>query len=116
MTIFLVTIHILVSILMIIMVLLQAGKGSSLGAALGGGGSQTLFGPAGSGNILTKFTTGLAIIFMVTSISLAHVSGKNSSSSVMSNIKQEQPIKADSAADSSSTSSDVKSQQPEGDK
>jgi preprotein translocase subunit SecG len=99
MTIFLVTIHIIASILIIVMVLLQAGKGSSLGAALGGGSNQTLFGPTGSGNILTKITTGLAIVFMVTSISLAYMSGKSTSSSVVDKVKQEAPLKTDSAAE-----------------
>jgi len=99
MTIFLVTIHIIASILIIIMVLLQAGKGSSLGAALGGGSSQTMFGPTGSGNILTKITTGLAIVFMITSISLAYMSGKSTSSSVVDKVKQEAPLKTDSVSD-----------------
>lgn len=116
MTIFLVTIHVIASIMIIVMVLLQAGKGSSIGAALGGGGSQTLFGPSGSGNVLTKITTGLAILFMITSISLAYVSGKNSSSSVMSTIKQEAPVKADSAAKDKSSSSSVADDKTEGDK
>lgn len=81
--------------MIVIMVLLQSGKGSSLGAALGGGSNQTLFGPAGSGNILTKITTGLAIVFMVTSMSLAYISGKPSSSSVLDKVKQEAPLKTD---------------------
>jgi len=85
--------------MIIIMVLLQAGKGSSLGAALGGGSNQTLFGPSGSGNILTKITTGLAIVFMVTSISLAYMSGKSTSTSVVDKVKQEAPLKTDSASD-----------------
>ena len=101
MTIFFVTIHIIASVLLVILVLLQAGKGSSIGAALGGGASQTLFGPTGSGNILTKITTGLAIVFMITSISLAYMSGETSSGSVMTNIKQEAPVKAVTATDQS---------------
>ncbi|MDY0360246.1 MAG: preprotein translocase subunit SecG [Desulforegulaceae bacterium] len=101
MTIFLVTIHIIASIMIIIMVLLQAGKGSSLGAALGGGSNQTLFGPTGSGNILTKITTGLAIVFMLTSISLAYMSGKSTSSSVVDKIKQEAPLQTNSVSETS---------------
>ena len=85
--------------MIIIMVLLQAGKGSSLGAALGGGSNQTLFGPTGSGNILTKITTGLAIVFMLTSISLAYMSGKSTSTSVVDRIKQEAPIQTNSVSD-----------------
>ena len=51
--------------------LIQQGKGADAGAAFGGGASQTVFGSQGSGSFLTRFTTLLAIVFFVTSFSLA---------------------------------------------
>ena len=57
-------VHVLACIFLIVVVLLQTGKGADMGAVLGGG-SQTLFGASGAGNLLTKLTTGMAITFMV---------------------------------------------------
>lgn len=78
-----ITIHVLVSITLIVIVLLQAGKGADLGATFGTGSSQSLFGAGGGGSFLGKLTAGAAIIFMVTSLSLAYLSGKSGSSSIM---------------------------------
>jgi preprotein translocase subunit SecG len=69
---FLVVLHVMACLVLILVVLLQRGKGSDVGAALGGGGSNTVFGSRGAGNFLTKLTTGSAVIFMVTSLSLAY--------------------------------------------
>jgi preprotein translocase subunit SecG len=80
---FLIAVHILVSITLIVIVLLQAGKGADLGATFGTGASQSLFGAGGGGSFLGKLTAGAAIIFMVTSLSLAYLSGKSGSSSIM---------------------------------
>jgi preprotein translocase subunit SecG len=65
------TIHILACIFLIVVVLLQTGKGADMGAVFGGG-SQTLFGSGGAGNFLTKLTTGTAIAFMLTSLILTY--------------------------------------------
>ncbi len=72
MTTFLYVLHFMVCFVLIVVVLLQRGKGSDLGAALGGGGSNTVFGARGAANFLTRVTTGAAIIFMGTSLSLAY--------------------------------------------
>jgi preprotein translocase subunit SecG len=80
---FLVTIHIIVSISLIIIVLLQAGKGAEMGATFGTGGSQSLFGVGGGATLLSKLTTGAAIVFMLSSLLLAYLSSKPSTSSVM---------------------------------
>jgi preprotein translocase subunit SecG len=64
-------VHILVSVLMIMIILLQTGKGAEMGAAFGGGYSQTLFGSAGPVGFLNKLTTVIAVVFMLTSLSLA---------------------------------------------
>ena len=63
-------IHVLACLFLIVVVLLQTGKGADIGAVFGGG-SQTLFGSGGAGNFLTKLTTGTAIGFMVTSLILS---------------------------------------------
>lgn len=74
MSIFLIVIHIVVCIALIMIVLLQTGKGADMGAAFGGGSSQTLFGSTGASTFLSKATTGAAIVFMVTSLGLAYLS------------------------------------------
>ena len=74
MSILLIVIHITVCIALIMIVLLQTGKGADMGAAFGGGSSQTLFGSTGASTFLSKATTAAAIIFMVTSLGLAWMS------------------------------------------
>jgi preprotein translocase subunit SecG len=74
MTVLLIIIHIVVCIALIMIVLLQTGKGADMGAAFGGGSSQTLFGSTGASTFLSKATTGAAIVFMVTSLGLAYLS------------------------------------------
>jgi preprotein translocase subunit SecG len=77
---FLTGLHILVCIFLIIVVLLQAGKGGGMGIAFGGGGgSQTVFGSSGAGNFLTRLTSVTAFIFLVTSLGLAHYSSQQDS-------------------------------------
>jgi preprotein translocase subunit SecG len=75
---FLMVLHVMVCVLLILVVLLQRGKGSDIGAALGGGGSNTVFGSRGAGNFLTKLTTGAAITFMLTSLSLSYLTNQES--------------------------------------
>jgi len=72
-------IHILVCFALIIIVLLQAGKGAEMGAAFGGA-SQTIFGSSGAMGFLSKLTTVVAVVFMITSLALAFSSTKRSSS------------------------------------
>ena len=78
MIILLTIIHILVCFFLVVVVLLQSGKAADLAGAFGGMGSQTTFGPRGSANALSKATTGAAIIFMVTSMTLAIFATRNS--------------------------------------
>ena len=65
------TLHIFSCFFLIVVVLLQTGKGADMGAVFGGG-SQTLFGSSGAGNFLTRLTTATAIIFMATSLILTY--------------------------------------------
>ncbi|MFT7184944.1 MAG: preprotein translocase subunit SecG [Pseudohongiellaceae bacterium] len=66
-----IVVHILVSLGLIGLVMIQQGKGAEAGASFGGGASQTVFGSHGSGSFLTRVTACFAVIFFVTSISLA---------------------------------------------
>ena len=86
MTSILIAIHVAVCIFMILVVLLQTGKGAEMGVSMGGAGGQALFGASGPANILTKITTAVAIIFMITSLTLAYRSGHQSQSSVMKGV------------------------------
>lgn len=73
-----VVVHVLVSLGLIGLIMIQQGKGAEAGASFGGGASQTVFGSQGSGNFLTKTTKYLAIIFFATSISLAVIAKQRS--------------------------------------
>ncbi len=75
----LVILHVIISLFLIGVVLLQTGKSADLAAAFGGSGSQTAFGPRGAANLLTKLTTWGAIFFMLTSIGLTIVLSRTSS-------------------------------------
>ena len=72
--------HVLVSVFLILVVLLQTGKGADLAGAFGGGGSQTAFGSRGAATVLSRMTTIAAVLFMVTSFSLAIYSARGSAS------------------------------------
>ena len=98
-------VHVLAAFSLILTVLLQAGKGAAMGSGLGGGSSQTMFGSSGAGNFLTKLTTGIAILFMVTSLTLATFSNKKKSSSVIQGIEESIPENATESKESSDTSS-----------
>ena len=67
---FVVVLHVIVSLFLIGVVLLQQGRSADLAGAFGGQGSQTAFGPRAAANVLTRLTTWSAIIFMITSLSL----------------------------------------------
>ena len=71
MTVLLVVIHVIVSIFLILVVLLQQGKGADLAGAFGGGGSQTAFGARGATTLLHKLTTAFFVLFVITSLALA---------------------------------------------
>ena len=99
---FLVVLHVMVCLVLVLVVLLQRGKGSDVGAALGGGGGNTIFGSRGADNFLTKLTTGSAVIFMLTSLSLAYLGNQNSNPLDMGDdlLEIETPIEDDPDAPS----------------
>ena len=88
----LVVLHVIISLFLIGVVLLQTGKSADLAGAFGGQGSQTAFGPRGAANLLTKMTSYAAIFFMLTSIGLTILLSRTSGSdhSVLSGTKTTQ--------------------------
>ena len=96
-------IHIIAALSLILTVLLQAGKGAAMGSGLGAGSSQTMFGSSGAGNLLTKLTTGIAILFMITSLTLAVFSTQKKSNSLIQGVEepaqmQDSPVSTDSTS------------------
>lgn len=92
----LIIVHIVVCLFLIGIVLLQHGKGADIGATFGGS-SQSLFGTEGPLPLLNKITTFVAVLFMVTSISLAYISANRGSGSVMSVLSSDQPAAVEPA-------------------
>ena len=89
--------HVLACMALILIVLLQTGKGAEMGAAFGGA-SQTLFGGSGGTTFLSKLTTGAAIAFMITCLGLTYLSAGPRTKSVMENVpveKTEAPLLPD---------------------
>ena len=83
-------VHVMVCLFLVGIVLLQHGKGADIGATFGGS-SQSLFGTEGPLPLLNKITTAVAVIFMLTSVTLAYMSSQTSKSSVMSGVSVNQP-------------------------
>ena len=73
--------HVIVSVGLILVVLLQTGKGAEIGAVFGGS-SSTIFGSSGAGNFLTRLTTGMAVVFMITSLALGYFAGRKPSATI----------------------------------
>ena len=92
---FTVVVHIIVSLFLIGVVLLQQGRSADLAGAFGGQGSQTAFGPRAAANVLTRLTTWAAVIFMVTSIGLTVLYQRTSGShSVLDGATSSAPAKS----------------------
>ena len=98
MTLFLIVLHVVVCVALIMIVLLQTGKGADMGAAFGGGSSNTLFGSSGASTFLSKATTFAAVVFMLTSLGLAYMSSHRTSSSIL--MDAEPPIEQSAPAPS----------------
>jgi len=96
-TILLVILYVLVCIFLILVVLLQQGKGADLAGAFGGGGSQTSFGPRSASNIMHRMTTGSFVLFVILSLALAILSGKQRSSVMESVAATATPVAEESA-------------------
>ncbi|MBF0232099.1 MAG: preprotein translocase subunit SecG [Desulfamplus sp.] len=123
MTTLILSIHIISCILLILIVLLQTGKGADMGASFGSASGQSLFGGGGPATALSKITTVVAIIFMLTSLSMAYISGHKSSQTIMPDItssaessvstaassKEEIPVESDSTKAASTKEDPAKS-------
>ena len=88
--------HVVACLFLIGVVLLQQGRSQDLASAFGGGGTQTAFGPRGSANVLSRATTVLAALFMVTSLSLSML--RPHESSILDRVNGPSPEPAASAA------------------
>lgn len=86
--------HVLAAISIIVLVLLQHGKGADMGAAFGSGSSGSLFGASGSANFLSRATAALAALFFITSLGLTYLSTNTTESGgVMERAVPVQPAK-----------------------
>src|SRR5215831_4789558 len=74
-------VHVLACIFLVLVVLLQTGKGADMGAVFGGS-SSTVFGSSGAGTFLTRLTTVTAVVFMLTSLSLTYFSARRNTATV----------------------------------
>jgi preprotein translocase subunit SecG len=83
MSLFLTVVHVIVCLFLIVIVLLQRGKGADIGAVFGSGSGATLFGSRGAGNFLTRLTTGAAVVFMLTSLTLAYFAQEGARSTLL---------------------------------
>ena len=89
----LIVFHVIACFAIIGMVLLQSGKGADIGSAFGGAGSQAVFGSMGTPTLLGKITAAVAIVFTITSFSLALMGGERGSSVV----REPAPVSAPAA-------------------
>jgi preprotein translocase subunit SecG len=100
-------VHVLSALGIIGLVLIQHGKGADMGAAFGSGASGSLFGSTGSANFLSRTTAVLAVVFFLTSLSLAYVASNKpkTSGSVMQDAVQSQPAATSGPANAGSAGS-----------
>ncbi len=91
--------HIVASLVLILVVLLQSGKAGDLAATFGSTGSQTAFGARGAATVLTRATTVCAVIFMVTSLTLAIMFTKDSGGTVLEGMSLPEEVPVESPID-----------------
>jgi len=77
MYLFVVSLHVLLCLFLVVVILLQPGKGGDVGSAFGGGGAGSMFGPRGPTSLLSRATTVVAVLFMVTSVTLSIFSNRS---------------------------------------
>jgi preprotein translocase subunit SecG len=100
--------HVLLAVVLIILVLLQHGKGADMGAAFGSGSAGSLFGASGSANFLSRTTSIAAAMFFVTSMSLTYLSANQTKDgsvmSIMDQIEETESVSTDLERKSSAES------------
>jgi preprotein translocase subunit SecG len=104
-------IHILSCVFLVLVVLLQAGKGADMGAVFGGS-SSTVFGSSGAGNLLTKLTTATAIVFMITSLGLTYFSSHRTTATVFDSAPAGAPAAPEAAPQAAPVPDAAPAQQP----
>ena len=114
MTLLLYIIYIAVCLFLIIVVLLQHGKGADIGVSLGGGSSNTVFGARGAGNFLTKLTTASAVLFMVLAFTLARFAADNSAEDLLETPASDSPTAPTETAPSKEAESTAPPTEPGG--
>ncbi len=103
---FVIVLQVVVALFLILVVLLQPGNRGGASAAMGGAGSDTVFGARGANTFLSKITFGAAMCFMITNFALSYMSSTSSKSRVTDVLEQEQPKAAPAPVDA------VPSEQP----
>ncbi len=106
--------HLLIALGLILIVLMQGGQGADIGAAFGGGSSQTVFGGRGPATFLSKMTTVFAVLFMVMSLTLTVMAAKKGSSSVISDTRPARTQPAPATPSPAPTTQGPASQGPAG--
>lgn len=84
-------VHFVAIVVVVVAILLQSGKGMNVGSIFGGG-SQSLFGARGAGNFLTKVTSVFAILFLITSLTLATVANHKAQGGAGESVIQNEPV------------------------
>lgn len=92
--------HLLIAAALIVLVLLQHGRGADMGAAFGSGASSTVFGARGSANFLSRTTAGLATLFFITSLTLALFTGQTRQTGSVIDAHPAAPVTAPAAPES----------------
>ncbi len=106
--------HVVASLVLILVVLLQSGKAGDLAATFGSTGSQTAFGARGTATLLTRATTVCAVIFMVTSLTLAIMFSKGSSGTVLEGVSLPEEAPVESPIDLSTAPAELPSSEEPG--
>lgn len=114
---FVLIIHFIVAVFLIVVVLVQRGKGATMGSAFGSGASTTVFGSKGAGGFLMKLTIGLGAVFFMTSITLTYLAAKeskvSSSQTILTNVEQlSQMIQANQKTTTNATTAAAPASQP----
>ncbi|MBF0467603.1 MAG: preprotein translocase subunit SecG [Desulfamplus sp.] len=116
MTTLILSVHIISCVLLILIVLLQTGKGADMGASFGAASGQSLFGGGGPATALSKITTVVAIVFMLTSLTMAYTSGHKSSQTIMpettSSVEKSEPTDSSPNKEVPSEAETTKKEEP----
>ena len=114
---FLTVLHVFVCIFLMLVVLLQAGRGGGIGLAFGGGGgSQSVFGSSGGANFLTKLTAICAVVFFTNSMALAYMSSQSDSRRLQKIAEKKALAKKAEDATNAKLMTDIEKQRAEKDK